>query len=101
MDSLEEVKKKLLRDLEAAQTRVESLETENDKMLKSKKKLQAEVEDLNVQAENQRSALNVLEKKQKKFDQNLAEEKGISERYFCCLKISVVYLMEEINNINC
>ncbi len=80
MDSLEEVKKKLLRDLEAAQARVEALEADSDKMLKSKKKLQAEVEDLNVQLENQRSALTALEKKQKKFDQNLADEKAISER---------------------
>ena len=81
IDSLEEVKKKLLRDLEAAQTRIEGLEVEADKLHKSKRKLQSEVEDLNVEIDNHRSNYSALEKKQKKFDQNLAEEKAISERY--------------------
>lgn len=40
-----------------------------------------QVEDLNVEIETLRQQLGTLEKRQKKFDQNLGEEKAISERY--------------------
>lgn len=42
-EAFEETKKKLSRDLEALQQRIDSLVDENDKMNKSKKKLQSEV----------------------------------------------------------
>ena len=81
MDSLEEVKKKMARDYEVAQQKAEVLEDEVDKLTKSKKKLQSEVDDLNVEIDNNRSQFTALEKRQRKFDQNLAEEKAISERW--------------------
>ncbi len=80
MDQIEEGKKKVIRDLENMQARMETLETDNDKLGKSKKKLQAEVEDMTVELENSRSQFGQMERRQKKFDQNLAEEKAISER---------------------
>jgi myosin protein heavy chain len=43
-----------------------------------------QVEDLTVELENQRSSFGALEKKQRKFDQNLAEEKAVSERLVDC-----------------
>ena len=80
MDALEEAKKKTLRDMEVMQQRIDSLEAEGDKNIKSKKKLQAELEDYTVELESTRSSFTALEKRQRKFDQNLAEEKAISER---------------------
>jgi hypothetical protein len=43
--------------------------------------VQMQLADMNVAMDNQRSQFNALEKKQRKFDQNLAEEKAISERF--------------------
>lgn len=42
--------------------------------------LDLQVEDANMASEQQRSALIQLEKKQKKFDQQLAEERAVAER---------------------
>lgn len=39
-----------------------------------------QVDDLIVALDNERTKFAALDKKQKKFDQNLAEEKAISER---------------------
>lgn len=79
--SLEEQRKKQTKDMETLLRQLEELQAINDKLEKSKKKLQSEVEDLNVELESQRSKVSELEKKQRKFDQLLAEEKAISERY--------------------
>ena len=76
----EELRKRIARDNDALQSRIETLASENDKIAKSKRKLQSEVEDLNVELESHRSQFSAMEKKQRKFDQNLAEEKSISER---------------------
>ena len=43
MESFEESRKKMQRDAESAQLRIEGLSADNDKMNKSKKKLQSEV----------------------------------------------------------
>ena len=80
IDGLEELKKRLVRDMETMQQRIDTLEQENDKVNRSKKKLQAELEDVSMELDTQRSSFTALEKKQRKFDQNLAEEKAISER---------------------
>jgi Myosin tail len=40
-----------------------------------------QIADMTVAMDNQRSQFTALEKKQRKFDQNLAEEKAISEKY--------------------
>lgn len=39
-----------------------------------------QVDDLNIDLENQRAKVSELEKKQRKFDQMLMEEKAVSER---------------------
>ena len=59
---------------------VEDLQSNNDKLERGRKKMQQEFDDMNVELENSRSNLSALEKKQKKFDQMLLEEKGVSER---------------------
>jgi len=135
------MKKKVARDTELLQQKVDTLMNENDKLNKSKRKLQSEVlhfviilqfstnsvcwidkplvlnswlcydqndlgflvlhsavktfftnicvracflssqiDDLNVAVENERAKFAAVDKKQKKFDQSLAEEKAISER---------------------
>ena len=70
----------MARDMETFQQRIDALSGENDKLTKSKKKLQAELEDISVELESHRANFSNMEKKQRKFDQNLAEEKAISER---------------------
>lgn len=42
------------------------------------------IEDLNVAIENERAKFVAVDKRQKKFDQSLAEEKAISERSESC-----------------
>lgn len=80
IDGYEESKKRQMREMESLQGRIEILTGENDKLAKSKKKFQQEVEDLNVALDSTRSQFTGQEKKQRKFDQNLAEERAISER---------------------
>ena len=81
IEASEEQKKRMARDMDALQARIDALTSENDKLQKSKKKLQTEVEDLNVEMSNQRSQLSGLDKRQRKFDQMVAEEKAVSERH--------------------
>ncbi|CAN8002558.1 unnamed protein product [Ixodes hexagonus] len=76
----EDARKKGLKDAEALQRQLQELQGLTDKLDKSKRKLQAEVEDVNVELESQRTKVVELEKKQRKFDQLLAEEKAVSER---------------------
>jgi myosin protein heavy chain len=80
-ESYEDAKKKTARDAEQLQDRISQLTADNDKVNKSRKKLESEVGDLTVELETQRALVQNLEKKQKKFDQSLAEEKAVSEKY--------------------
>lgn len=79
-ESFDDARKKMARDIEALQERIRALTDDNDKLNKSKKKLQSEVDDAIVALENERSKFAAIDKKQRKFDQSLAEEKAISER---------------------
>uniref|UniRef100_A0A8D0A546 Myosin-10 n=1 Tax=Sander lucioperca TaxID=283035 RepID=A0A8D0A546_SANLU len=81
IDGLEETKKKLQKDLELASQRLEEKTIGFEKMEKTKTRLQQELDDLTVDLDHQRQIVSSLEKKQKKFDQMLAEEKSISARY--------------------
>uniref|UniRef100_A0A4W6F4A4 Myosin, heavy chain 10, non-muscle n=1 Tax=Lates calcarifer TaxID=8187 RepID=A0A4W6F4A4_LATCA len=81
MESLEEVKKKLQKDMELTSQRLEEKTMAMDKMEKTKNRLQQELDDQMVELDHQRQIVSNLEKKQKKFDQMLAEEKTISARY--------------------
>uniref|UniRef100_A0A8C3AQI2 Myosin heavy chain 10 n=1 Tax=Cyclopterus lumpus TaxID=8103 RepID=A0A8C3AQI2_CYCLU len=81
IEGLEETKKKLQKDFELASLRLEEKTIGFEKMEKTKTRLQQELDDLTVDLDHQRQIVSNLEKKQKKFDQMLAEEKSISTRY--------------------
>uniref|UniRef100_A0A8C8IDC8 Myosin heavy chain 10 n=1 Tax=Oncorhynchus tshawytscha TaxID=74940 RepID=A0A8C8IDC8_ONCTS len=81
VEGLEEVKRKLQKDMELATLRLEEKGIAFEKMEKTKTRLQQELDDLMVDLDHQRTIVSNLEKKQKKFDQLLAEEKNISARY--------------------
>lgn len=69
IESLEEAKKKLLKDVEALSQRLEEKVLAYDKLEKTKTRLQQELDDLTVDLDHQRQIVSNLEKKQKKFDQ--------------------------------
>ncbi|XP_061604473.1 myosin-9-like isoform X2 [Phyllopteryx taeniolatus] len=81
LESAEEGKKRLQRDLESTCHRLEEKCSAFDKMDKTKTRLQQELDDMLVDQDHLRQIVSNLEKKQKKFDQMLAEEKNISARY--------------------
>ncbi|KAM6966567.1 myosin-10 isoform 3-T3 [Tautogolabrus adspersus] len=81
IEGLEETKKRLQKDFELASQRLEEKTIGFEKMEKTKTRLQQELDDLTVDLDHQRQIVSSLEKKQKKFDQMLAEEKSISARY--------------------
>lgn len=69
MEGLEEVKRKLQKDAELTNQRLEEKTMAMDKMEKTKNRLQQELDDLMVDLDHQRQIVSNLEKKQKKFDQ--------------------------------
>lgn len=69
MESLEELKRKLQKDVELANQRLEEKTIAMDKVDKTKTRLQQELDDLMVDLDHQRQTVSNLEKKQKKFDQ--------------------------------
>uniref|UniRef100_A0A3B4U205 Myosin-9 n=1 Tax=Seriola dumerili TaxID=41447 RepID=A0A3B4U205_SERDU len=81
LETAEEGKKRLQRDLEGTNQRLEEKCAAFDKLDKTKTRLQQELDDLLVDQDHLRQIVSNLEKKQKKFDQMLAEEKTISARY--------------------
>uniref|UniRef100_A0A8C5W2M7 Myosin-9 n=1 Tax=Microcebus murinus TaxID=30608 RepID=A0A8C5W2M7_MICMU len=81
LETTEEVKRKLQKDLEGLSQRHEEKAAAYDKLEKTKTRLQQELDDLLVDLDHQRQSVSNLEKKQKKFDQLLAEEKTISAKY--------------------
>ncbi|KAK2121723.1 hypothetical protein P7K49_003109 [Saguinus oedipus] len=81
LETAEEVKRKLQKDLEGLSQRHEEKVAAYDKLEKTKMRLQQELDELLVDLDRQRQTVCNLEKKQKKFDQLLAEEKTISAKY--------------------
>lgn len=69
VELLEEAKKRLQRDLEAANSEYEEKATAYDKLEKSRMRLHQELEDVLMDLDSQRQLVSNLEKKQKKFDQ--------------------------------
>lgn len=69
LESVEEAKKKLQKDLEAMSQRYEEKAAAYDKLEKTKTRLQQELDDIAVDLDHQRQIVSNLEKKQKKFDQ--------------------------------
>ncbi|XP_031150978.2 myosin-9-like isoform X1 [Sander lucioperca] len=81
LEAAEEGKKRLQRDMEALSLRLEEKCSAFEKLDKTKTRVQQELDDLLVDQDHLRQIVSNLEKKQKKFDQMLAEEKTISARY--------------------
>ncbi|KAL4647969.1 myosin-9-like [Arapaima gigas] len=81
LESAEEGRKKVQRELEGVTQQLEEKCAAYDKLDKTKNRLQRELDDLLVEEDNLRQLVQNLEKKQKKFDQMLAEEKSVSSRY--------------------
>ncbi len=69
VELLEEGKKRLQRELEAANSEYEEKASAYDKLEKSRSRLQQELEDVLMDLDSQRQLVSNLEKKQKKFDQ--------------------------------
>ncbi|XP_072224589.1 uncharacterized protein [Leuresthes tenuis] len=81
LELLEEGKKRLQRELEAANSEYEEKASAYDKLEKSRSRQQQELEDVLMELDSQRQLVSNLEKKQRKFDQMLAEERGVSCKY--------------------
>uniref|UniRef100_A0A3Q3LMZ2 Myosin-9 n=1 Tax=Mastacembelus armatus TaxID=205130 RepID=A0A3Q3LMZ2_9TELE len=81
LETSEEGRKRFQRDLEVSNQRLEEKCAAYEKLDKTKTRLQQELDDLLVDQDHLRQIVSNLEKKQKKFDQMLAEEKNISARY--------------------
>lgn len=77
LESAEEARKKLQKDLEGLSQRYEEKTAAYDKLEKTKTRLQQELDDLAVDLDHQRQIVSNLEKKQKKFDQVWLQSLGI------------------------
>lgn len=74
VEMLEEGKKRLQRELEAANNDYEEKASAYDKLDKSRSRMQQELEDVLMDLDSQRQLVSNLEKKQKKFDQVTSAE---------------------------
>ncbi|XP_022530909.1 myosin-9a [Astyanax mexicanus] len=81
LENSEEGKKKLQRELESLNQRLDEKCSAYDKLEKTKVRLQRELDDVLVGQDQLRQISQELERKQKKFDQMLGEEKSVSARY--------------------
>uniref|UniRef100_A0A8C5HR77 Myosin-9 n=1 Tax=Gouania willdenowi TaxID=441366 RepID=A0A8C5HR77_GOUWI len=80
-EETEESRKKLQRELDNFTQQLEEKASAYDKLDKTKTRLQQELDDMLVDQDHLRQIVSNLERKQKKFDQMLAEEKSISTQY--------------------
>ncbi|KAK9539979.1 hypothetical protein VZT92_002457 [Zoarces viviparus] len=81
LEGTEEGRKRAQRELEGVMQQLEEKTAAYDKLDKTKTRLQQELDDLIVDQDHLRQIVSSLEKKQRKFDQMLAEEKTISTQY--------------------
>ncbi|KAM4584658.1 myosin-9-like [Odontesthes bonariensis] len=81
LEGSEEGRKRAQRELDSIVQQLEEKTAAYDKLDKTKTRLQQELDDLLVDQDHLRQIVSNLEKKQKKFDQMLAEEKTISTQY--------------------
>ncbi|XP_047220398.1 myosin-9-like isoform X1 [Girardinichthys multiradiatus] len=81
LQGAEEGRKKIQREMDNIMQQLEEKTGAYDKLDKTKTRLQQELDDLLVDQDHLRQIVSNLEKKQKKFDQMLAEEKAISTKY--------------------
>ncbi|XP_067365966.1 myosin-10 isoform X4 [Channa argus] len=76
----EEVRRKLQRELDSAIQRERQKEEEKERVERQRERLREEIEDMTLALQRERQNCTALEKRQKKFDQCLAEEKAVSAR---------------------
>ncbi|XP_064153310.1 myosin-10 isoform X2 [Anguilla rostrata] len=76
----EECRRKLQRELETVAQRERTQEEEKERAERQRERLREEIEDMTLALQRERQNCTALEKRQKKFDQSLAEEKAISAR---------------------
>ncbi|XP_071388818.1 myosin-9-like [Centroberyx affinis] len=81
LEGAEEGRKRLQREMDGVAQQLEEKTSAYDKLDKTKNRLQQELDDLMVDQDHLRQIVSNLERKQKKFDQMLAEEKTISTQY--------------------
>ncbi|XP_076583896.1 myosin-9-like isoform X1 [Chaetodon auriga] len=81
LEGAEEGRKRFQRELDSVTQQLEEKSSAYDKLDKTKTRLQQELDDLILDQDHLRQMVSNLEKKQKKFDQMLAEEKSISTQY--------------------
>uniref|UniRef100_A0A671YJU1 Myosin-9 n=1 Tax=Sparus aurata TaxID=8175 RepID=A0A671YJU1_SPAAU len=81
LEGAEEGRKKYHRELDSVMQQLEEKSSAYDKLDKTKTRLQQELDDLILDQDHLRQMVSGLEKKQRKFDQMLAEEKTISTQY--------------------
>ncbi|XP_053183892.1 myosin-10 isoform X2 [Scomber japonicus] len=76
----EEARRKLQRELDGAIQRERQREEEKERVERQRERLREEIEDMTLALQRERQNCTALEKRQKKFDQCLAEEKAVSAR---------------------
>ncbi|XP_053288052.1 myosin-10 [Pleuronectes platessa] len=76
----EETRRKLQRELDATVQRERQREEEKERAERQRERLREEIEDMTLALQRERTNCTGLEKRQKKFDQCLAEEKAVSAR---------------------
>ncbi|XP_056299580.1 myosin-10 isoform X2 [Pseudoliparis swirei] len=80
VESGEETRRKLQRELDSTTQRERQKEEEKDRVERQRERLREEIEDMTLALQRERQNCTALEKRQKKFDQCLAEEKAVSAR---------------------
>ncbi|XP_038140297.1 myosin-10 isoform X5 [Cyprinodon tularosa] len=76
----EETRRKLQRELDSAVQKERQKEEEKERVERQRERLREELEDMTIALQRERQNCTALEKRQKKFDQCLAEEKADSAR---------------------
>ncbi|XP_057689879.1 myosin-10 isoform X6 [Corythoichthys intestinalis] len=80
VESSEEARRKLQRELDATIQREKQREEEKERVERQRERLREEIEDMTLALQRERQNCTALEKRQKKFDQCVAEEKAVSTR---------------------
>ncbi|XP_014459599.1 myosin-10 isoform X3 [Alligator mississippiensis] len=80
-EGLEEARRRVAKELEVLGQRYAEKVVAAEKAEKGRARLQQELDDLSVELGQQRQTVGALERRQKKFDQMLAEEKLVSARH--------------------
>ncbi|XP_029959571.1 myosin-10 isoform X4 [Salarias fasciatus] len=76
----EETRRKLQRELDSVVQKERQKEEEKERVERQRERLREEIEDMTLALQRERQNCTALEKRQKKFDQCLAEEKAVSAR---------------------